>query len=186
VGYFFPKPGLRNNKSTKNNKTMKKLISVLSLATIVLLTACGGKKMESPIIGKWKLADISLPKVEMTAALDSAAAAMDSTGVKGMDTAMKAMTKGMDDMANAMSGVGAAMANAFLKGSVYEFKDDGSVEVSILFGTQNGKYTLSPDNKDLKVTLDGKDQAYKVASVNEKELVLTTDSGEQWKFEAKD
>jgi hypothetical protein len=164
---------------------MKKLISVLSLATIVFLASCGGKKMESPIIGKWKLADISLPKVEMTAALDSAAAGMDST-VKGMDTAMKAMSKGMEDMANAMSGVGSAMANAFLKGSIYEFKDDGSVEVSILFGTQNGKYTLSPDNKDLKVTLDGKDQAYKIASVNEKELVLTTDAGEQWKFEAKD
>jgi hypothetical protein len=92
----------------------------------------------------------------------------------------------METMTNAMGGLGEAMANSFLKGSTYKFKDDGGVEVSILFGSQKGKYTLSPDNKDLKITLEGKEEAYTVVSVTDKELVLKgSATGETWTFEAK-
>ncbi|MCD6066993.1 MAG: hypothetical protein K0S33_1819 [Bacteroidetes bacterium] len=160
---------------------MKKVMYALTIATVVFLSSCGDK-MSSPVIGKWKLVDIGLPKVDISSEMNTN---IDSAGVTGVDTAMKEMTKGMETMANAMTDVGSAMANAFLKGSTYEFKDNGKVEVSILFGTQNGTFTISPDNKDLKVTLDGKEQAYTVTSATEKALVLTTPAGETWTFEAK-
>lgn len=160
---------------------MKKLIVAFTVATAVLLSACG-EKMSNPLIGKWKLKDIAIAKIDISSEMNTQA---DTLGITGVDTAMKEMTKGMETMANAMTGMGEALANSFLKGSTYEFKDDGSVEVSILFGSQKGKYTLTPDNKSLKTTIDGKDESYDVTTVNEKELVLTTPTGETWTFEAK-
>lgn len=160
---------------------MKKVMYALTLATVVFLSSCG-EKMSNPVIGKWKLVDIGLPKVDVSSEMNTN---IDSAGITGVDTAMKEMTKGMETMANAMTGVGEAMANAFLKGSTYEFKDNGTVEVSILFGTQKGTYAITPDNKDLKVTLDGKEQAYTVTTATEKQLVLTTSTGETWTFDAK-
>jgi hypothetical protein len=161
---------------------MKKLAYVLSLAVVVLITSCGGEKMNNPLIGKWKLTNIDIAKLDISSEMNTN---VDSLGVTGVDTAMKAMTKGMETMANTMGGLGEAMANSFLKGSTYKFKDDGSVDVSILFGTQKGKYTLTPDNKDLKITIEGKEESYTVTSVNEKELILKAATGETWTFEPK-
>jgi len=161
---------------------MKKLAYVLSLAVVIFITSCGGEKMNNPLIGKWKLTNIDIAKLDISSEVNTQ---VDSLGVTGVDTAMKEMAKGMETMANTMGGLGEAMANSFLKGSTYNFKDDGGVEVSILFGTQKGKYTLTPDNKDLKITLEGKEEAYTVTSVNEKELKLQTATGETWTFEPK-
>ena len=161
---------------------MKKLPYVLSLAVVIFITSCGGEKMNNPLIGKWKLTNIDIAKLDISSEVNTQ---VDSLGVTGVDTAMKEMAKGMETMANTMGGLGEAMANSFLKGSTYNFKDDGGVEVSILFGTQKGKYTLTPDNKDLKITLEGKEEAYTVTSVNEKELKLQTATGETWTFEPK-
>ena len=159
---------------------MKKIAYVLSLAVVIFITSCGGEKVNNPLIGKWKLTNIDIAKVDISSEMNTQ---VDSLGVTGVDTAMKAMAKGMETMTNAMGGLGEAMANSFLKGSTYKFKDDGGVEVSILFGTQKGKYTLSPDNKDLKIVMDGKEESYTVTSVNEKELLLKAASGETWTFE---
>jgi hypothetical protein len=161
---------------------MKKTITALSVIIVLILTSCGGEKMNNPLIGKWKLKDINLPKVDITSEVNTQA---DTMGITGVDTAIKTMAKGMESMTNAMSGMGEALANSFLKGSTYEFKDDGTLKVSILFGSQKGKYTISADNKDLKTTVEGKEQSYKVTTVNEKELILTTETGEAWTFEAK-
>lgn len=162
---------------------MKKIAYVLSLAVVILITSCGGEKLNNPLIGKWKLVNIDIAQLDISSEMNTN---VDSLGVTGVDTAMKAMAKGMETMTNAMGGLGEAMANSFLKGSTYNFKDDGGVEVSILFGTQKGKYALTPDNKDLKITLEGKEEAYTVASVTDKELVLKgAVTGETWTFEKK-
>lgn len=167
---------------TLKKQNMKKIAYLLSLAVVIFITSCGGEKMNNPLIGKWKLVNIDIAKIDISSEMNTN---VDTLGVTGVDTAMKEMTKGMETMANTMGGLGEAMANSFLKGSTYNFKDDGAVEVSILFGTQKGKYTLTPDNKDLKISMDGKDEAYTVTSVNEKELVLKASTGETWTFEAK-
>lgn len=162
---------------------MKKIAYVLSLAVVILITSCGGEKLNNPLIGKWKLVNIDIAQLDISSEMNTN---VDSLGVTGVDTAMKAMAKGMETMTNAMGGLGEAMANSFLKGSTYNFKDDGGVEVSILFGTQKGKYALTPDNKDLKITLEGKEEAYTVTSVTDKELVLKgAATGETWTFEKK-
>lgn len=161
---------------------MKKLAYVLSLAVVIFITSCGGEKLNNPLIGKWKLTNIDIAQLDISSEMNTQ---VDSLGVTGVDTAMKAMAKGMETMTNAMGGLGEAMANSFLKGSIYKFKDDGSVDVSILFGTQKGKYTLTPDNKDLKVVIEGKEVSYTVISVNEKELILKAATGETWTFEPK-
>lgn len=160
---------------------MKKLIFALTTVTVVLLSSCG-EKVSNPLIGKWKLADISLPKVDLTSEVNTQ---VDTMGVTGVDTAVKAMAKGMEEMTNAMTGMGDALANAFLKGSTYNFKDDGNVEVSILFGSQKGTYTVTPDNKEVTTKIDGKEEKYTITSVNETTLVLTSATGETWTFEAK-
>ncbi len=146
---------------------------------MLVITSCGGEKLSNPLIGKWKLSKIDIAKVDISSEMNTKA---DTLGVTGVDTAMKTMVKGMETMTNAMTGVGEAFANSFLKGSVYTFKDDGTLEVSILFGSQKGKYTLSADNKDLKTSVDGKEENFKVASVNQTELILTASSGESWIF----
>jgi hypothetical protein len=163
---------------------MKKAFYLMALVCVVLISSCTDK-VSNPLIGKWKLVKMDLPKLdiasEMKAGMDSVN--MDSTGMAG---AMDTMAKGLETMTNAMSDMGEALANSFLKGSVYNFKDDGTLTVSILFGAQEGKYTLSPDNKTLKTTLDGKEEEYAVTSINEKELLLTAKSAEIWQFERKD
>jgi hypothetical protein len=163
---------------------MKKASYLVALVCIVLISSCGNK-VSSPILGKWKLVKMELPKIDIAGQIN---AATDSLGKDslGMTSAMDTMAKGLETMTNAMTDMGEALANSFLKGSVYNFKDDGTLSVSILFGSQEGTYTLSPDNKTLKTKLDGKEEEYTVTSVNEKELLLTAKSAEVWQFERKD
>ena len=161
---------------------MKKVLFSLTVVVALVVASCGGKKIESPIVGKWKLAKIDLPSIDLSSNVNTS---MDSAGVTGVDTAVKAMTKGMEDMTNAMTGVGEALGNAFLTGSIYDFKDNGKVEVTILFATQKGEYTVSPDNKTVETTIDGKKESYTVTSVSDTEMKLTAASGDVWIFEKK-
>lgn len=162
---------------------MKKATYLLALVCIVLISSCGNKAT-SPVSGKWKLVKMDLPKMDiaeqMTSAVDSVNA--DSTATAMTDT----LAKGLETMTNAMADMGEALANSFLKGSVYNFKDDGKLTVSIMFGEQEGTYSISPDNKTLKTTIDGKEEEYTVTSATDKELLLTAKSGEVWQFERKD
>ena len=69
--------------------------------------------MNHPLLGKWKLKEIAMPKIDIASNVNTN---MDSSGVKGLDTAVKAMANGMEQMGNALTGLGSSMANAFLKG----------------------------------------------------------------------
>src|SRR6185369_70093 len=100
---------------------MKKVLLSLTVVVALVVASCGGKKVESPIVGKWKLTNIDIAPVDLTSNLNTN---IDSAGVTGVDTAVKAMTKGVEDMTNAMTGMGEALANSFLKGSIYNFKDN--------------------------------------------------------------
>ena len=161
---------------------MKKALLSLTVVAALIITSCGGKKVESPIVGKWRLAKIDLPSVDLSSNVNTN---IDSAGVTGVDTAVKAMTKGMEDMTNAMTGMGEALGNAFLTGSTYEFKDNGKVEVTVLFATQTGDFTVTPDNKTVETTIEGKKETYAITSVSDSEMKLTAASGDVWIFEKK-
>jgi hypothetical protein len=158
---------------------MKKMF--FGLAAIVLLLSSCREKLSNPIIGKWKVVNIGMPKMDIASEVNTN---IDSAGITGVDTAVKAMAEGVETMTNALSDLGGAMANTFMKGSTYEFKDDGTMSVFILFGSTDGKYSLTPDNKSLKMTMDGKEESYTVTSVNETQLIITKDGGgETWTFD---
>ena len=165
---------------------MKKVICLLAVVCIALVSSCKDT-VSSPVVGKWKLVKMDLPKLdissEVTKSMDTLK--MDSVNIN-MNGAVDSMAKGLETMTNAMSDMGEALANSFLKGSVYNFKDDGKLSVSILFGSQEGTWTISPDNKTLKTVLEGKEEEYAVTSVTEKELLLTAKSKEIWQFERKE
>ncbi len=161
---------------------MKKVLLSLTVVVALVVASCGGKKVESPIVGKWKLTKIDLPSVDLRSNVDTN---IDSAGVTGVDTAVKAMTKGVEDMTNAMTGIGEAFGNAFLTGSIYNFKDNGKVEVTVLFATQKGEFTVSPDNKVVETIIDGKTESYDITSVTDSEMKLTAKSGDLWIFEKK-
>ncbi|MBI3511111.1 MAG: hypothetical protein HY064_10645 [Bacteroidetes bacterium] len=150
---------------------MKKLFFTLPALLILLMTSCG-PKMHNPLIGKWKFENMAAAKINVTSNGDSSA----------MGQAGDSLAKGMTTMANALTGVGTAFATGFMKGSIYEFKDNGIVSVSILFGTDDSKYILTPDNKTLTMTKDGKDEVYTVTKVDDKQLVLTTSDGMEETF----
>lgn len=161
---------------------MKKVLLSLTVVVALVVASCGGKKVESPIVGKWKLTNIDIAPVDLTSNVDTN---IDSAGITGVDTAVKAMTKGVEDMTNAMTGMGEALANSFLKGSIYNFKDNGTVEVTVLFATQKGDFTVSPDNKTVETTIEGKKESFTIESVNDTELKLVKSTGEMWVFAKK-
>ena len=160
---------------------MKKIISAITLVALISLASCSGKKSNA-LVGKWKVMNIELPKVDLTS---NTSTNLDSAGIKGVDTAVKAMSQGVEQMANAFSSLGEGFANGFMKGSTYDFKNDGSLSISLLLGSQEGSYTVSADSKSVTMKMDGKDEEYSITSINDKSLVLTSTKGDVWTFEAK-
>lgn len=161
---------------------MKHLLKITAAVLLISIASCGGKKINSPIVGKWKLVKMEIPKVDLTSELNTN---VDSLGITGVDTAIKTMAEGMEKLTNVMSGMGEAMVNGFLKGSIYTFEDNGEVKVSQFLMTQKGKYSLSNNDTEVLVTMEGKDILYTVKSIDDKQMVLKSSVGEEWIFEKK-
>jgi hypothetical protein len=154
---------------------MKKVLLAFSVITLFMLSC--GPKVDSPLIGKWKLDDISAAKITVAGSGDTSA-----LGTMG-DT----LAQGLADMANAFTSLGSGLADAFLKGSIYEFKSNGTVTQSILFSDTDGKFKISDDKKSVTLTMpdaNGKDsdEVYTITSVDDSKLVLTTKENMNWTF----
>lgn len=158
---------------------MKKLLSIVAVMSLLVLASCGGKPA-NPLVGKWKFVEMKMAQIDISSEVDKQTDGMNDTALGG---AIDTVTKGLETMTNAMTNLGTSLAGAFMKGSIYEFKNDGTVSVKILFGTQDGTYSLTPDNKTLTMNSDGKgDQVFTVTKVDDKALEITTKDNVTWSF----
>ncbi|HEU4716789.1 MAG TPA: hypothetical protein VFU15_03105 [Bacteroidia bacterium] len=158
---------------------MKNVIGVFAASLLLILSSCGGKPA-NPLVGKWKFEKMEMAKTDMTSNMRKSMDTMMKDS--GMADAMDTMAKSMNEMGNAMGDLGAGLASAFMTGSTYEFENDGTLEISVLFTTSKGKYTLSSDNKSLTMTSDGKDQQFTVTKCDDQNLDLTTADNMVWHF----
>jgi len=161
---------------------IKKTLILNLIAAIAILVFSCGKKLDSPIVGKWKLTKIEIPKLDLSSDLHTN---VDSLGIKGVDTALKVMASGIEQLTNMMGEIGGSVANNLLKGSIYSFDDNGELKVSKMLIAQKGKYTVDKENKEMVVTLDNQDLLYTIVVLNEEDLVLKSTLGEEWHFERK-
>lgn len=158
---------------------MKKLLSIVAVMSLLVLASCGGKPA-NPLVGKWKFVDMKMAQIDISSEVNKQTDGMSDTALGG---AIDTVTKGLETMTNAMTNLGTSLAGAFMKGSIYEFKNDGTVSVKILFGSQDGSYSLTPDNKTLTMNTDGKgDQVFTVTKVDDKALEITTKDNVTWSF----
>ncbi|HTL82978.1 MAG TPA: hypothetical protein VL651_14795, partial [Bacteroidia bacterium] len=146
---------------------MKKVFLAFSVITLFILSC--GPKLNTPLIGTWKLDDIKAAQIEVTPT--------DSGALGG---AVDSLAQGMATVANAFSGLATGMASAFLKGTTYEFKSNGTLSHSLILGSEDGKFSVTPDNKSVTMTLDGKDEVYAVKQVDDKQLILTDKDNMDW------
>lgn len=158
---------------------MKKLLSIVAVMSLLVLASCGGKPA-NPLVGKWKFVDMKMAQIDISSEVHKQTDGMNDTALGG---AIDTVTKGLETMTNAMTNLGTSLAGAFMKGSIYEFKNNGTVSVKILFGSQDGSYSLTPDNKTLTMNTDGKgDQVFTVTKVDDKSLEITTKDNVTWSF----
>ncbi len=160
---------------------MMKAYTLPFFISLILLASCG-KKIESPIVGKWKLTKMDIPELNLE---NNMKGSIDSLGATGIDSVLKTMATSIDELTNTMGNVGESIANNILKGSVYSFESDGELKVSKLLITQKGKYQIDKEGKELVVKLDNQDLLFYIIKLTEEELILKSTLGEEWHFEKK-
>lgn len=138
---------------------------------MAVLSSCGGKKSDNPLVGKWEFASLDMPKTE------AAAPSGDST--------TDSLTKAMSGMADGLGDAAKSMAEAMMKGTIYEFMDGGKCSMTVLGFPVDGTYEMSADKKSITMKGTGKDEKYEIISNTDKELVLKSDNGTTMHFTAK-
>lgn len=147
-----------------------------------MLASCNSGKKENPVIGKWKLVKMEIPALDLASNLKTE---MDSVTVEGVDTAIKKVAGAIENLSNSLGTLGESLANNALKGSVFSFEEDGVLNISQLLLSQEGKYSVDKEFKEMVVTLDKQDMLFKVVKLNDEEMVLKSSFGEEWEFERK-
>ncbi|HEY1039935.1 MAG TPA: hypothetical protein VGF30_11045 [Bacteroidia bacterium] len=160
---------------------MQKILLAIGGTILLLLASCGGKKIESPIVGKWKLVNTeivndgkyvdikkSLDSINTKNLEDSIKAKLDTTGGRIVTPADSAEVKG--------ALAGAKMVSGLTKGVMglykLEFKSNGTVIKKLFLFSSEADYTISPDNKTVSYTLDGEKNEMEITSVTDQEMIL--------------
>jgi len=108
---------------------MKKVFSIILVAAVVTLVACGGKKSDL-VAGTWKIGDMAAesPK-DLPDSLRKAIEAQSKAGIEEMK-----------------------------KSCTFEFKKDGSYTIKMMDTESKGKWTLSDDGTKISMTGDTKEK----------------------------
>ncbi|MDP2386652.1 MAG: hypothetical protein Q8M29_09795 [Bacteroidota bacterium] len=160
---------------------MKFFLSVCAIVVIMLLISCNGKKIDSPLVGNWKLENTEFVNdgkyVDVNKSVDSVnkeglaktvKETLDTTGGRIVTPADSAGIEGAIEGANMVSG----LTKGFMGLYKLEFKSNGTVKKKILFSSQDADYTISPDGKTVSYTLEGEENNMEIISVTDKALVL--------------
>lgn len=160
---------------------MKSFLSVCAVVGIMLLVSCSGKKIDSPIVGKWKLENTEFVNdgkyVDLNGSVDSinkenlaktVKETLDTTGGRIVTPADSASIEGAVTGAKVVSDLTKGLMGLYK----LEFKANGTVKKKILFSSQDAEYTISPDGKSVSYTLEGEKNDMEIVSVTDKELVL--------------
>ncbi|HEV7230118.1 MAG TPA: DUF4923 family protein [Bacteroidia bacterium] len=122
---------------------MKKIISILFVAAVVTLVACGGKKSDL-VTGSWKLADMTQPMPKEIP---------DSMKAK-FEAQMKTQIEEMK------------------KSTSFDFNKDGSFSVKMMGQENKGTWKLSDDGTKMMMTQGNKMDTTHVVELTASKIVL--------------
>ncbi len=161
---------------------MKNIFLGILTLSLLFFSSCGLGKKENPVIGKWKLVKMDVPALDLASNLTSK---IDSIGLGEVDTNINKVAGAIENLSNSFGTMGESILNNALKGSVFSFEEKGILHVSQLVFSQEGKYKIDKDLKEMVVTIDKQDMLFTVLKFTEEEMILKSSFGEEWVFERK-